>query len=74
MRFGRTFSKEKFVFYIAKLTKGDFGVLRDLMQSGKVSPVIDEPTNWSRRRMQCATWKKAMREEKLSSGSIKRRL
>jgi NADPH:quinone reductase-like Zn-dependent oxidoreductase len=35
------FSKQKFVFYIATLTKQDFGVLRDLMQSGKVSPVID---------------------------------
>lgn len=39
--FRSNFSKEKFVFYIAKLTKGDFGVLRDLMESGKVSPVID---------------------------------
>ena len=39
--FRSNFSKEKFVFYIAKLTKDDFGVLRDLMQSGKVSPVID---------------------------------
>ena len=35
------FSKEKFVFYIAKLTKDDFNVLRDLMQAGKLSPVID---------------------------------
>ena len=35
------FSKEKFVFYIAKLTKDDLNVLRELMQSGKVSPVID---------------------------------
>ena len=35
------FTKEKFVFYIAKLTKADLAVLRDLMQSGKVSPVID---------------------------------
>ena len=35
------FSKQKFVFYVAKLTKDDLGVLRDLMQSGKVSPVID---------------------------------
>jgi len=35
------FTKQKFVFYIAKLTKEDFGVMRDLMQSGKVSPVID---------------------------------
>jgi NADPH:quinone reductase-like Zn-dependent oxidoreductase len=36
-----TFSKEKFPFYIAKLTKDDLNVLRDLMQSGNVSPVID---------------------------------
>lgn len=35
------FSKEKFVVYIAKLTKDDFNVLRDLMEAGKVSPVID---------------------------------
>jgi NADPH:quinone reductase-like Zn-dependent oxidoreductase len=35
------FTKEKFVFYIAKLTKDDLNVLRELMQSGKVSPVID---------------------------------
>lgn len=35
------FSRQKFAFYIAKLTKDDFGVLRELMQAGKVSPVID---------------------------------
>jgi len=35
------FSKQKFLFYIAKLTKDDLNVLRELMQSGKVSPVID---------------------------------
>jgi NADPH:quinone reductase-like Zn-dependent oxidoreductase len=35
------FSSQKFVFYIAKLTKDDLNVLRELMQSGKVSPVID---------------------------------
>src|SRR6184192_73336 len=35
------FSKQKFVFYIATLTKDDLNVLRDLMQSGKVAPVID---------------------------------
>ena len=35
------FNKQKFVFYIAKLTKDDLNVLRDLMQSGKVAPVID---------------------------------
>jgi NADPH:quinone reductase-like Zn-dependent oxidoreductase len=39
--FRSNFTKQKFVFYIAKLTKDDFGILRDLMQSGKVSPVID---------------------------------
>jgi len=35
------FTNQKFVFYIARLTKDDLNVLRDLMQSGKVSPVID---------------------------------
>ena len=35
------FTKQKFPFYIAKLTKDDLNVLRDLMRSGKVSPVID---------------------------------
>jgi NADPH:quinone reductase-like Zn-dependent oxidoreductase len=35
------FSKRKFIFYIAKLTKDDLAVLRDLMEAGKVSPVID---------------------------------
>jgi NADPH:quinone reductase-like Zn-dependent oxidoreductase len=35
------FTKQKFVFYIATLTKDDLIVLRDLMRSGKVTPVID---------------------------------
>lgn len=35
------FSRPKFVFYIARLTKSDLNVLRELMQSGKVTPVID---------------------------------
>ena len=35
------FTREKFVFYIAKLSKDDFNVLRELMEAGKVSPVID---------------------------------
>jgi NADPH:quinone reductase-like Zn-dependent oxidoreductase len=39
--FRSNFTSQKFVFYIAKLTKDDLNVLRDLMQSGKVSPVID---------------------------------
>jgi NADPH:quinone reductase-like Zn-dependent oxidoreductase len=35
------FSRQKFVFYIAKLTKDDLNVLRDLMESGRLTPVID---------------------------------
>ena len=35
------FVDQKFVFYIAQLKKTDLEVLRDLMQSGKVTPVID---------------------------------
>jgi NADPH:quinone reductase-like Zn-dependent oxidoreductase len=35
------FSNQKFVFYIATLTKDDLNVLRDFMQAGKVAPVID---------------------------------
>ncbi len=39
--FQSKFTGQKFVFYIAKLTKDDLKVLRDLMESGKVAPVID---------------------------------
>ena len=39
--FQSKFTSQKFVFYIAKLTKDDLNVLRDLMQSGKVAPVTD---------------------------------
>jgi NADPH:quinone reductase-like Zn-dependent oxidoreductase len=39
--FQSKFTSQKFVFYIAKLTKDDLNVLRDLMQSGKVAPMID---------------------------------
>src|SRR5881392_1888381 len=39
--FKSNFTSQKFVFYIAKLTKDDLNVLRDLMQSGKVAPLID---------------------------------
>jgi NADPH:quinone reductase-like Zn-dependent oxidoreductase len=35
------FSEEKFVGFIAKIKKDDLTVLRDLMQAGKVAPVID---------------------------------
>src|SRR6266480_6506925 len=35
------FVSQKFVSYIAKLTKEDVTILADLMQSGKVTPVID---------------------------------
>ena len=39
--FQSKFTSQKFVFYIAKLTKDDLNVLRDFMQAGKLSPVID---------------------------------
>ncbi|HEU5238077.1 MAG TPA: NAD(P)-dependent alcohol dehydrogenase [Pyrinomonadaceae bacterium] len=39
--FRSKFTSQKFVTYIAKLTKEDMTVLRDLMQAGKVTPVID---------------------------------
>jgi len=35
------FTSQKFPTYIARLTKDDMDILRDLMQAGKVSPVID---------------------------------
>jgi NADPH:quinone reductase-like Zn-dependent oxidoreductase len=35
------FVSEKFVTYIATLNKADLAILADLMQSGKVTPVID---------------------------------
>jgi NADPH:quinone reductase-like Zn-dependent oxidoreductase len=35
------FVSQKFVFMLAKLNQGDLGVLRDLMQTGKLTPVID---------------------------------
>src|SRR5688572_9908813 len=35
------FVDQKFVFYIAQFKKADLEVLRDLMQAGKVTPVID---------------------------------
>jgi len=39
--FQSRFTSQKFVTYIAKLTKDDLNVLRDFMQAGKLSPVID---------------------------------
>ena len=39
------FGDQKFVFYIAQLKKADLEVLRDLMQAGKVKPVIDREYN-----------------------------
>jgi len=35
------FVKQKFVMLVAKLSKEDLGLLGDLMQAGKVTPVID---------------------------------
>ena len=46
--FQSKFTSQKFVFYIAKLTKDDLNVLRDLMQAGKVSPVVDRTYKWEK--------------------------
>jgi NADPH:quinone reductase-like Zn-dependent oxidoreductase len=35
------FTSQKFSFYIAQLNHQDLALLADLMQSGKVTPVID---------------------------------
>ncbi|HEV2903406.1 MAG TPA: NAD(P)-dependent alcohol dehydrogenase [Pyrinomonadaceae bacterium] len=39
------FVSQKFVFYIAQLNKADLEVLSGLMQSGKITPVIDREYN-----------------------------
>ena len=39
------FVSQKFVFYIAQLNKADLEILSGLMQSGKVTPVIDREYN-----------------------------
>ena len=35
------FLPQKFTFFIAKIRKDDLAVLRELMETGKVTPVID---------------------------------
>ena len=39
------FSDKKFAFYIAETKRDDLNTLRDLMQSGKLTPVIDRTCN-----------------------------
>jgi NADPH:quinone reductase-like Zn-dependent oxidoreductase len=41
------FVREKFVAYIAAFNKADMTILADLMQSGKMTPVIDRTYKWS---------------------------
>ena len=38
---GSPFVSQKFVFYIAQINKPDLQLLSDLMESGKITPVID---------------------------------
>jgi NADPH:quinone reductase-like Zn-dependent oxidoreductase len=38
---GSPFVRQKFVFYIAQFNKQDMQILRDLLESGKMTPVID---------------------------------
>jgi len=40
------FVNQKFVMFITKVNKDDLTMLADLMQSGKVTPVIDRTYNW----------------------------
>jgi NADPH:quinone reductase-like Zn-dependent oxidoreductase len=35
------FVSQKFEFFLAQLNHADIGILRDLMQAGKVAPVVD---------------------------------
>ena len=44
------FVSQKFVFYIAQINKPDLQVLRELMESGKVTPVIDRQYKMSEAR------------------------
>jgi len=43
--FASKFVNQKFVFYIAQLNKADLNLMRELMESGKVRPVIDREYN-----------------------------
>lgn len=44
------FVSQKFVFYIAQTNKPDMQVLRDLLESGKITPVIDRQYKMSEAR------------------------
>jgi NADPH:quinone reductase-like Zn-dependent oxidoreductase len=41
LRLGGLLARRKVVFFIAKLTKADMLILRELLEAGKVTPVID---------------------------------
>ncbi len=41
------FTSQKFIAYIAEFNKKDMMVLADLMQSGKITPVIDRTYKFS---------------------------
>jgi NADPH:quinone reductase-like Zn-dependent oxidoreductase len=41
IRMGGLLHRQKVVFFIAKLNKSDMEVLRDLLETGKITPVID---------------------------------
>jgi NADPH:quinone reductase-like Zn-dependent oxidoreductase len=36
-----SFVSQKFIFFLADLDQADLGILRDLMEAGKVTPIID---------------------------------
>ena len=41
------FVSQKFIAYIAQFNKADMSILADLMQTGKVTPVIDRTFKFS---------------------------
>src|SRR6266542_1359195 len=55
---------EKFITYIATLNKADLTILRDLMQTEKVTPVIDRTYKLKETLTLCDTWKQDTPEEK----------
>jgi NADPH:quinone reductase-like Zn-dependent oxidoreductase len=44
---GSWFVNQKFIAYIAEFNKADMAILADLMQNGKITPVIDKTYKWN---------------------------
>src|SRR2546429_6174915 len=55
---------QKFVTFIAKLNKEDMTIMRELMETGKVTPVIDRRYSLSESLRLSGIWKKVTLEDK----------